>query len=65
MLGNAANMLPSSVLESLTTAELLFHKYANENYANIGFDYSCISSLYFQAFARWRHSGRSAETGRG
>lgn len=49
-LGVEANRLPLSTIESLTTAEYLYAKYASEDYASKGFDYSCISSLYYQAF---------------
>lgn len=49
-LGVEASRLPSSAVESLTTAEYLYERYASEDYANKGFDYSCISSLYYQAF---------------
>lgn len=49
-LGSEACLLPMSALDSLTTAELLFSQYASEAYAQKGFDYSCISALYYQAF---------------
>lgn len=42
--------LPQSAIDSLATAELLYKKYASAGYAEKGFDYSCISSLYYQAF---------------
>ena len=42
--------LSPSIMETLATAELLFDTYANESYSSKGFDYSCISSLYYQAF---------------
>ncbi len=49
-LGEKCSILPSSAIDSLTTAEMLFQRYAKEEYANKGFDYSCISALYYQAF---------------
>lgn len=47
---NKASLLSDNVLHSLATAEFLFSKYANEQYAAEGFDYSSISALYYQAF---------------
>lgn len=44
------DLLPSSTLDSLATAEMLFDLYASPEYSQNGFDYSCISSLYYQAF---------------
>ena len=29
---------------------MLYNKYANDDFASSGFDYSCISALYYQAF---------------
>lgn len=49
-LGEKSAMLPSSAADSLTTAEMLYTRYANDEYASNGFDYSCISALYYQAF---------------
>lgn len=49
-LGHEARFLPVSALDSLTTAELLYIQYASDEYAQKGFDYSCISALYYQAF---------------
>jgi len=49
-LGEKCSILPSSSIDSLTTAEMLFQRYAKEEYAYKGFDYSCISALYYQAF---------------
>lgn len=49
-LGEKARMLPESTLDSLTTAEILFKRYATLDYADKGFDFSCISALYYQAF---------------
>ena len=49
-LGEKSCILPSSSIDSLTTAEMLYQRYAKDKYANKGFDYSCISALYFQAF---------------
>ena len=43
-------ILPDSTLNSLTTAEMLYARYASEEYAEKGFDFSCISALYYQAF---------------
>lgn len=47
--GSKASILPKQAIESLSTAELLFNKYANKGYADEGFDYSCISALYYQS----------------
>lgn len=49
-LGAASKMLPETTVNSLATAELLYKCYATIEYAEKGFDYSCISSLYYQAF---------------
>ena len=49
-IGEKARILPSSTVDSLTTAEMLFAQYASEEYAKKGFDFSCISALYYQAF---------------
>lgn len=49
-LGNESKLLPTSALDALTTAELLYYQYASDDYAEKGFDYSCISALYYQAF---------------
>ncbi len=49
-LGEKCCLLPGSTLDSLTTAEILFARYATENFAQNGFDFSCISALYYQAF---------------
>lgn len=49
-LGSNSSHLPDTVIDSLTTAELLYEQYATEKYAEEGFDYSCISALYYQAF---------------
>ena len=48
-LGPKSNLLPASALDALTTAEMLFSKYATEDYEKEGFDFSCISALYYQA----------------
>lgn len=48
-LGDRAKILPESTINSLATAELLYKRYASTEYAEKGFDYSCISSLYYQA----------------
>ena len=48
--GEIGEQLPSSTIDSLTTAELLYEKYATKEFESTGFDYSCISSLYYQAF---------------
>ena len=45
-----STLLPQSTLASLVTAELLYEEYASADYAEKGFDYSCISALYYQAF---------------
>lgn len=49
-LGTKANHLPISTIDSLTTAEMLYEEYASQEYADKGFDFSCISALYYQAF---------------
>lgn len=49
-LGEKASILPDSTVDSLTTAEMLYARYASEKYAKKGFDFSCISALYYQAF---------------
>ena len=49
-LGEKAAVLPDSTLDSLTTAEILYSRYVSDAYAQKGFDYSGISSLYYQAF---------------
>lgn len=41
---------PLKVINTLSTAELLFATYANDEYAAQDFDYSSISALYYQAF---------------
>lgn len=48
-LGNKSKMLPDASIDSLTTAEFLYHKYVSTEYAEKNFDYSCISCLYYQA----------------
>ena len=48
-LGNLFSRLPEKAVDTLTTAELLYSKYANPEYAEGNFDYSCISALYYQA----------------
>ena len=49
-LGPKSGILPQSTIDSLTTAEILYARYASDEYANEGFDFSCISALYYQAF---------------
>lgn len=49
-LGPESKLLPPSTLASLATAEVLYEQYALSEFANKGFDYSCISALYYQAF---------------
>ncbi len=49
-LGSKSGILPTSTIDSLTTAEMLYARYASDDYAREGFDYSCISALYYQAF---------------
>ena len=48
-IGSSSNRLPENAINALATAELLLNKYAGQEYASKGFDYSCISSLYYQA----------------
>ena len=49
-LGEKAVLLPESTVDSLTTAEMLYARYATDEFAEKGFDFSCISALYYQAF---------------
>lgn len=49
-LGPKSSILPASTVDSLTTAEMLYARYATTEYAQEGFDFSCISALYYQAF---------------
>ncbi len=49
-LGVESKMLPPQTIDSLTTAEYLYNKYVTQEYAEAGFDYSCISILYYQSF---------------
>ena len=49
-LGTKSYNLPTSAIDSLTTAELLYEKYVDPYFAERGFDYSSISALYYQAF---------------
>ena len=49
-LGEKADILPDSTVDSLTTPEMLYARYASQEYAEKGFDFSCISALYYQAF---------------
>ena len=49
-LGEFHKFLPAEAIDSLATAEMLYSKYALKEYAENGFDYSCISALYYQAF---------------
>lgn len=49
-LGKKAALLPTSTVDSLTTAEMLYARYASNEFAKKGFDFSCISALYYQAF---------------
>lgn len=48
IIGPNVNMLPCNALNALISAEVLYSKYATAN--NPIFDYSCISSLYYQSF---------------
>lgn len=47
---NKEGILKDDIIKTLATAEMLYRKYANDDFALSGFDYSCISSLYYQAF---------------
>ncbi len=47
---NSDGILDNHIIETLSTAELLYKKFAIPVYADRGFDYSSISSLYYQAF---------------
>ena len=49
-LGANSHYLPIRSIDTLTTAELLYGRYAQKDYAERGFDYSSISALYYQAF---------------
>lgn len=44
--------ISQSVSNTLATAEMLFDRYGTEEYAQIGFDYSGISAMYYQAFEK-------------
>lgn len=48
-LGEGYNILPVNAKKELITAELLFKNYGNCENENMGFDFSCISSLFYQA----------------
>ena len=47
---NKTIQAPESVINTLATAELMYTKYAIDEFAVQGFDYSSISALYYQAF---------------
>lgn len=49
-IGGSAKLLPDDAIDSLTTAEMLYSRYAKEPYCSNGFDYSSISALYYQSF---------------
>lgn len=49
LIGERYKRLPEIVMDSLTSAEILFKTYGNKRFADQGFDYSCISALYYQA----------------
>lgn len=49
-LGAESKKLPESTINALATAEILFQRYVKNEYADKGFDYSSVSSLYYQAF---------------
>lgn len=49
-LGKDGHRLTEKALDTLTTAEILYNRYARNDYADEGFDYSSISALYYQAF---------------
>ena len=49
IIGHDSNKLPTETIDALTTAELLYSQYATPKYSSVGFDYSCISALYYQA----------------
>jgi len=49
-IGEKSEKLPDGTIDSLVTAEILYNKYANEEFASAGFEYSSISALYYQAF---------------
>lgn len=44
--------LSQSVSNTLATAEMLFDRYGTEEYAQMEFDYSGISAMYYQAFEK-------------
>ncbi|MBR4948561.1 MAG: hypothetical protein IKZ29_08385 [Clostridiales bacterium] len=48
-IGHNSSILPKRAIDALTTAEILFSKYAGPDYYSNGFDYSCISAMYYQA----------------
>lgn len=43
-------MLPEKVIHTLATAELLYGRFAQNEFSSQDFDYSSISALYYQAF---------------
>ena len=43
-------MMPEKVIHTLATAELLYTKFATNEFSAQDFDYSSISALYYQAF---------------
>lgn len=50
-LGEEGKILSSAdIINSLVTAEMLFRRYATDENAAAGLDFSCISSMYYQAF---------------
>ncbi len=48
--GIMGKIIPETSMDALTTAELMYKKYATHIYEQQGFNYSSISSLYYQAF---------------
>ncbi|MCR5061102.1 MAG: hypothetical protein K6A80_08750 [Saccharofermentans sp.] len=50
VLGKFFDMIPEVSQYSLISAEILFNEKANGQFDKNGFDYSCVSSLYYQSF---------------
>ena len=48
-IGKDIGILPEKSLNTLVTAEILYQRYANEEYAKRGFDYSSVSALFYQS----------------
>jgi len=47
-----ADRLPDEILQVLSTAEFLYGRFIEEKESIEGFDYSCISAMYYQALEK-------------